>query len=71
MVEKHIPVKLPRELQLLIDRMRKRQIHLRELVRPAHCRPAKKNIRRVEIEMSAENIFARIKPDLVIVFSCS
>src|SRR5579859_6126735 len=45
-----------------------RQIHLGVLVRTAGCRPPKKKISCIEIEMESLNVLAGKKADLMIVF---
>jgi len=70
-VEFEVSIKFTGKLQLLVDRMGKRQIHLRELVRSAVRLPAKKDVRGVEVEMRAKNVLARVKPDFMVVLSGS
>ncbi len=68
-IEVRVSVKLTSELQLLVDRMGKRQVHLCVLVRSAGGPPAQEKIGRIEIEMNAENVLARQEANLVVIFS--
>src|SRR5215831_591411 len=66
-VEVHIPVKLSSELQLLLDRMGKCEIHLSILIRPAGRWSAKKEIGCVEVDVHSQNVLACKKANLVVV----